>query len=448
MDLRSHDETQSVLNFQTEEETAPAAKQTKTRVPARFFRDAQFVAAHASPDRWNLLYRIAWRLTHGEPALLDIAHDADTNAFTRMQHSVQRDIHKMHAFVRFHAVRATPESDESFVAWYAPEHHIVRLATPFFAKRFANMQFTIMTADETAMWDGAELKFVPGTKQAPTATQQGDAVQALWKTYYASIFNPARLNMRMMRQEMPQRYWATMPETTLINQLARRAPERVQAFHKQRVADAADLVPPDASNSPSERFASLQQAAGACRVCTWCAGDAPTVFGEGPLATEVVIVGEQPGDQEDVAQRPFVGPAGTLLMQALDKLGVARESVYLTNSVKHFKYQLSGKRRIHQRPRPQDVAACNPWLRAELTLLRPRILICLGTTAIHAIFGRVAKLGDMRGGPHVTPFCAQTFVTAHPAAILRQTDDGAREAEHALWIEDLRQALSRGKHGA
>jgi uracil-DNA glycosylase len=181
---------------------------------------------------------------------------------------------------------------------------------------------------------------------------------------------------------------------------------------------------------------SLREAAKVCHGCDLWRNAAQTVFGEGPSDAQLMFVGEQPGDQEDKAGRPFVGPAGRIFDQALEQVGIDRSSVYVTNAVKHFKWQPRGKRRIHQKPNAAELAACRPWLDAELSVLKPRVLVCLGATAAQALLGRTFRVTKQRGTPIDSPLADVVVATIHPSAILRARD---RNAEYAGFVADLKQ---------
>ena len=181
----------------------------------------------------------------------------------------------------------------------------------------------------------------------------------------------------------------------------------------------------------------LKEAAAGCRACDLWKTGTQTVFGEGSADAEVMLVGEQPGDQEDLAGKPFVGPAGRLLDAALEEAGIDRKLAYVTNVVKHFKGQPRGKRRIHQKPNAAEVAACRPWLDAELAVVKPKVLVCLGATAAQALLGRQFRVSKERGVPVESELAPVVMATVHPSAILRSDD---REAEMALFVEDLRRA--------
>ena len=179
----------------------------------------------------------------------------------------------------------------------------------------------------------------------------------------------------------------------------------------------------------------LREAAAPCTRCHLYENATQTVFGEGSPKSEVVLVGEQPGDQEDLTGKPFVGPAGRLLDQALEEAGIDRKLAYVTNVVKHFKWQPRGKRRIHQKPNAAEIAACRPWLDAELSLLKPKVLVCLGATAAQALLGREFRVSRDRGVPVESDLAPVVMATVHPSSILRSDD---RETEMAMFVEDLR----------
>ena len=208
----------------------PTAPNTSVKVPADFLRLAANVAAHNDARRWGALYSVLWRLTHGgERYLLAVPTDPEVRQLQLWCKAIGRDIHKMHAFVRFRLV-ATDEATgrEQFVAWFEPEYLITRLAAPFFEKRFASMDWSILTPDQCVSWDGEKLTFMPGMSRhdAPTA----DAHDDLWRTYYRSIFNPARLKIQAMQSEMPKKYWKNLPEAEIIHDLIASSENRVRTM--------------------------------------------------------------------------------------------------------------------------------------------------------------------------------------------------------------------------
>ena len=203
---------------------------------------------------------------------------------------------------------------------------------------------------------------------------------------------------------------------------------------------AAPLVPEGGD------LADLRTAAATCRACELWKTGTQTVFGEGARQAEIMFVGEQPGDKEDRAGRPFVGPAGRLLDEALEEAGIDRSRAYVTNIVKHFKWVARGKRRIHKKPGMTEINACKPWLEAEVATVRPRALVCLGSTAAQGLLGKDFKVTQRRGELVESPLAEVVMATVHPSSILRAGDDEARKLEMKAFVEDLA-ALNRALSG-
>jgi uracil-DNA glycosylase len=195
---------------------------------------------------------------------------------------------------------------------------------------------------------------------------------------------------------------------------------------------ALELIPPRPS------LPAVREAAAGCRACDLWRSGTQTVFGEGTGTADVMFVGEQPGDREDIEGRPFVGPAGGLLDRALEEAGIDRRKVYVTNVVKHFKWTRKGKRRIHQKPNAEQIAACRPWLDTEIALVKPRVIVCLGATAAQALLGRQFRVTKQRGVFVESDLAPRVVATIHPSAILRSPDEASRREETAAFVEDLR----------
>ena len=185
----------------------------------------------------------------------------------------------------------------------------------------------------------------------------------------------------------------------------------------------------------------VKKAARGCTACPLYKRATQTVFGEGPKNARLMLVGEQPGDQEDLAGKPFIGPAGRILARALEEAGFNRDELYVTNAVKHFKWEPRGKRRIHQKPNSREIAACRPWLEAEVRLVRPNVLVCLGATAAQTIFGPAFRVTRERGKILKCELAPKVVATVHPSSLLRQPDEEARKREYARFVADLRAAL-------
>ncbi|HEY0791438.1 MAG TPA: UdgX family uracil-DNA binding protein [Chthoniobacterales bacterium] len=415
---------------------AEADQAFSPRVPPQFLDMARRVSCHRNVQRWPTLYRVLWRLTQGQRYLLEVATDPDVNALQQLDKQVRRAIHKMRAFVRFRLVKRGGR--DWFVAWFEPDHPVVRLNAEFFVDRFARMRWSILTPDESVHWDGRRLEYTPGVKRDPSASP--DALENLWQTYYAAIFNPARLKPKAMRAEMPKKFWRNLPEAPLIPALLREAPGRVETMLKESrrrtVGHTGNHQTPDVPETYS--LSALQKAAKRCAACPHAGLATQTVFGAGNPAADVVLLGEQPGDREDRQGTPFVGPAGQLLDRALTSAGLDRDQLYLTNAVKHFKWEPQGKRRLHRKPSARDIECCRSWLEAELRVVQPRILICLGASAAQAVFGPAATpVRESRGEWKRSAHAPLTMITVHPSAILRIEDGAEREAAFNELVKDL-----------
>ena len=194
--------------------------------------------------------------------------------------------------------------------------------------------------------------------------------------------------------------------------------------------------PPDTAS-----LGALREAARHCTACHLYNRATQTVFGEGPKGATMMLVGEQPGDYEDVSGKPFVGPAGKIMDRALEEAGIDRSKVYVTNAVKHFKWEPRGKRRIHQKPNSREIAACRPWLEAELRVVKPKLVVAMGATAAQTIFGPSFRVTRERGKVLSSKLAPRVLATVHPSSLLRQPNEASREREYKLFVADLRAAL-------
>lgn len=401
--------------------SAPA--QPASRLPAisqvsvspEFFRLAESVAHSATAGKWSLLYRLLWRLTFENKRLLEVITDSDVIQALNIQKAVKREIHKIHAFVRFEKVddTSTP-SGERYVAWMKTDHPCLQLAAPFFKRRFGDRPFSILTPFECAHWDLNDLVYTQGVAHAP---ERGESVDDLWKSYYRHSYNPARMNIPMMKKEMPVRYWNALPEAQIIRELIQETPERLKKMAKNQNVRAE---PPETTD-----LQELSKAASSCKACPLYTLGTQTVFGEGTKDARIMIIGEQPGDTEDLEGRPFRGPAGKVLDRALAKVGLDRKKIYVTNAVKHFKWKPSpaSKTRLHQRASGSEMHACKPWLEREIDAVKPDIIICLGATAAQALFGKILKISELKDRVVTDlPWAKKVLVSYHPSAILRAMD--------------------------
>ena len=473
IDLKENDGQQSLFGAVGDNETselkvddATNTPISKPRVSKQLLTLAEKVACHRASERWNLLYRIVWRINTTQPHLMEISTDDDIIRLFKFEKEVRRDAHKMKAFVRFRKV--IRDDEEYYVAWHRPDHRIVRLVAPFFSRRFNGMNWTIMTPDESVFWDQTQLIYGKGLPR--TAAPDSDELEDLWKTYYANIFNPARVKVKMMKSEMPVRYWSTLPEAEIIADLLADAPRRVEEMIKSHegfveTAQAFIPLPPNSDQNAQATpeppsLSVLRDAAAACKACDLYSDATQVVFGTGPANARIVIVGEQPGDQEDLAGQPFIGPAGQVLNKALAAAGINRDEIYLTNIVKHFKHkvvllevtssevtssagQSRGKRRLHQKPNAREVRCCRPWFDAEwANLSEATVLICLGATSANAIITPGFKITKQRGQWYPTDYCDRTIASWHPSAILRSIDQASSEQKFQQLVSDLKMALT------
>jgi probable DNA metabolism protein len=424
------------LFAEVEDRPADVATRAVGVVPPRFIELAEAAMCHRESIRFGLCYRLLFRLQK-DRELIEVRSDSDISKLYRLASEVRRDSHKMKAFVRFR------EDEDRFAAWFEPDHYTLERTAPFFVRRFASMQWAILTPYRSAAWDGETLLFGEGTrkKDAPRA----DAMEDVWRTYFASIFNPARLKVSMMKSEMPVKYWRNLPEAELIPSLIRGAKQA----EKDMVARAASEPPSrhlraEARKVDVEEAAEITSLADAraavqgCRRCPLYEYATQAVFGEGPQSAEVMFVGEQPGDQEDLAGKPFVGPAGQVFNTALEKVGIDRRRVYVTNAVKHFKFEPRGKKRIHSKPNAGEIQACRFWVNLEREFVRPKLIVALGATAVQSLLGKAASISSLRGKKIELPDGGTLLVTVHPSYLLRMPDREKAAEELKRFEADLR----------
>ncbi|MCW1381677.1 UdgX family uracil-DNA binding protein [Novosphingobium sp. KCTC 2891] len=412
----------------------PPADAPQPRVSRAFVQMAQSAILHGDSARFALLYRLLWRL-QSCPRLMEDAADPDVRHIDRLARTVRRDIHKMRAFLRFRVVEEA-DGQERYVAWFEPEHHILRANAGVFVRRFTQMRWSILTPQGALHWDGEILREGPPAQRSDAPS--GDPTEDLWRKYYASTFNPARLKVGAMLKEMPRKYWKNMPEAALIPELVAGAQAR-----EARMVEAG-------SQAFGERPASLAEVASAIAACRRCAigcNGTSAVPGEGPRKARLMIVGEQPGDMEEQAGRPFIGPAGQLLRAHLNDTGLDVNAAYVTNAVKHFKFAMTGKRRLHQSPTAGEIDTCRWWVESERALVQPRLILALGASAARAMLGRTVSVQKERGRPHRLEDGTELWITTHPSYLLRLKDDGrqegGRQIEEARFRDDLRAVAAR-----
>ena len=418
---------------------AQAAEEAPAITLPRLFGELiELVVCHRDPERYALLYQLIWRARHGDPALLEVQTDPLVHRLERMRKSVRRDIHKMHAFLRFRRITLDPD-EERFVAWFEPDHFILEAAAAFFVERFRNLAWSIITPLGTLHWDSGQLSSGPPGARGDAPKEDG--MEAGWRAYFESTFNPARLNPILMGQHMPQKYWRNMPETQAIPALIRAAPARLKDMLEKEAAMPMKRDPEKAVTAMLQGQDAPQTLAELNKLISstppLVPGATQAVLGEGPPNAAVVFVGEQPGDQEDLAGRPFVGPAGQLLSRAMAEAGIERRNAYLTNAVKHFKFEARGKRRLHMKPTAGEVKHYRWWLMKELDFVQPRLVVALGATALLALAGKALPITRVRGPMELDGRAG--YVTVHPSYLLRLPDEAAKQEAYAAFVADLRQ---------
>jgi DNA polymerase len=369
----------------------------------------QTAACCRVPNRWAFLYLVLWRWQRGEKDVMSAA-DPDGARLHGMVEAVRREEHDMHARIRFRE-RREEAGPPRFVAWCEPGHDVLPQVARHFAGRMERVTWMIATPDASVMWDGANLHTTGPLMRGPEDID--DAGEALWLTYYRSIFNPARLNADLLHAHIPSGLCKNLPEGggTAIPIADKAQPQR---------------------DSPT----SLDK----CRRCDLWKNATQAVGGIGPKRARIMLVGEQPGDQEDLAGEPFIGPAGKLLDRALGEAALDRSKVYLTNAVKHFKWEPRGKRRLHKTPAQREIEACSYWLAGELEEVGPSVVVALGSTALKAVCGDArATLKDAMGRPfmHEGRWIVAVY---HPSYVLRVPGEQAKAEAFAVMVNGFREA--------
>ncbi|SRR5579883_443317 len=364
---------------------------------------AGLVVQARDQGRFDLLYRLIWRAQAGELSLEDHS-DPEVFRARALGFAVRAEAHRMRALLRYLPL------GPRHVGWYRPAHFVLEANAQLLARRFPGFAVSILTPDGTTHWDGGGLRFGAGV--APEAITDDAALAAYWKGYGAEMLETARPGTSVPEAEpLAEDPWP---------------PDRPPVGPVVLQADA----------DPGVQEASAE--AIGCKRCDLYRRATQTVFGEGPAGARVMFVGEQPGDQEDVIGRPFVGPAGQLLDRAMLEAGLDRRAVYVTNAVKHFKFIPRGKRRMHATPDAAEIAACNFWLDVERVRLRPALIVALGASAARAVLGRAVTISRERGRPIALASGQRVFVTVHPSFLLRVPDEEAKRREYRAFVEDLR----------
>ncbi|SHH54853.1 UdgX family uracil-DNA binding protein [Massilia sp. CF038] len=406
------------------------------RISRKLMDMLQTAACCRVPNRWAFLYLVLWRWQQGEHAVISAA-DEDGAKLHAMVKAVKREEHDMHAYIRFRE-RRDDAGPPRFVAWFEPAHDVLPQVAKHFASRMGRVTWMIATPDASVMWDGCTLHSTGPLMRGPEDIV--DAGEALWLTYYRSIFNPARLNAELMHGHIPSRFWKNLPEGSVVPAMVSQAATGARQVGQTRSVGArgGTAIPIAADKAQPQRQA--PSTLDACRRCPLWEHATQAVAGVGPAQARIMLVGEQPGDQEDLAGLPFVGPAGQLLERALEQAALDRRTVYLTNAVKHFKWEPRGKRRMHKTPAQREVEACNYWLESELAQVQPNVIVALGSTALKAITGNPhAALKDVLGQPfqHQGRWIVTIY---HPAYVLRVPGEANKQQAMTVMVEGLREA--------
>ncbi|MRW93632.1 UdgX family uracil-DNA binding protein [Duganella sp. FT80W] len=416
------------------EAVVPAAAM---RIPRELMAMLAGAACYSAADRWAFLYKVLWRWQLGEREVMSAA-DPDGARLHAMLKAVRREQHDMHAYVRFRE-RKPEDGAPRFVAWFEPTHDVLPQVARHFAERMGKATWMIATPNAAVVWDGAQLHDAPPLMRS--AADVEDSGEALWLTYYRSIFNPARVNADLLRSHIPSRFWKNLPEGAIVPDMISAAAngERRTGQTSAVGRRKGTMIPVTAERAQPQReqSATLDQ----CRRCDLWRNATQAVPGVGPNTARIMLVGEQPGDQEDLQGLPFVGPAGAVLERALAEAGVERKAVYLTNAVKHFKWELRGKRRLHKTPAQSEIAACHLWLEEELERVKPQVIVALGSTALKSVLKNgSATMKDVMAAPfeHEGRWVVTVY---HPSYVLRAPDQETRRQAYDVIVDGLRQAL-------
>jgi DNA polymerase len=400
----------------------PVETESTFNVPANFLALAQVAILHRDGERFALLYRLLWRLRIDRD-LLDARADPDVAQATVMAGAVHRDVQRMRDVVRFREIGR--EQKAHYAAWFEPEHHIVEFAAPFFARRYADMPWSILTPDLCAHWNGHAITLTPGISR--TEMPAPNRLEETWRSHF--------------QPDAPKQRRRNLPEASILEPLLTDAERWTGGSMKRPEA-------PMKRKTSADDLEALREEAAHCRACPLYKDATQTVFGEGPKTANIMLVGEQPGDKEDLAGHPFVGPAGQMLDRALSEAGVDRNKVYVTNAVKHFKFLPRGKIRLHQKPATPEIRACRQWYEREVSAIQPDLIVAMGATAAQCVLGRITPIGRTRGRLLDLPDGPKALVTVHPSYLLRLPNPQTKDLEYQRFVEDLKIAAGLQKNAA
>ena len=414
-------------------DATPAPSGPSFAVPRAFVDLAKAAICHSDPERFALLYALLLKLRSNRQALEDRA-DPLVDRLEKLAKEVRRDAHKMHAFVRFREME--DEGGPRFVAWFEPDHHIVRREAGFFMRRFANMRWSILTPELCIHWDGAALTTSPGAtrRDAP----DGDPVEETWKTYYASIFNPGAGQGEGDDQGNA---------------------EEILEEHARDRADRRAAGGGAGAGGGDDR--NVEEPGGAAIQCPSLMGSAARrgrrLHPLRPLPMrDANRVRRGPARRVDHLRRRAAGRPGgprrppvrrarrdNCSTPRWQEAGIDRSTTYVTNAVKHFKFVARGKKRIHARPDVSEIDACRWWQEQERGLIRPALTVALGATAARSLTGKTVTISKVRDAPLTLADGSECWVTVHPSFLLRLPDEAARRSERAKFVADLARIRER-----
>jgi uracil-DNA glycosylase len=422
------------------------------KIAREFLAMLATAACFRAPDRWPFLYKALWRWTQGDRAVAS-PQDADGYRLHRMIEAVEAEENEMRRVLRF---RHRDESlgPPEFISWFEPVHDLLEHAAMHFATRMGAATWMIATPHGAAFWDGALLRVdrtsepeekpldfgeVSGSMNGEAVS--GDAIEALWLAYYESTFTDAQENAAKMASHMPVRYWKSPPNGRVDPSLISRADPYARRDRYPRNVPPEEQYTVDTNLEPINGT-SLKEppSLDACKRCSLWRNATQPVPGCGPADARVMLVGEQPGEQDDREGKPFLGPAGEMLDRAIAEAGLARGSMYLTNAVKHYKWEedrsSSDDERLHSTPTQREREACRFWLEDELRRIAPKAVVALGATALKALTGHRTALSEYLGKTieHKGHIIVPTY---HPSYLLRLTDEKVRAEVFGTIVEAL-----------
>lgn len=397
-----------------------------TALPIALIERLRLACAYLDPERWSLPYRVLWRWHHGDRSAV-LAGDPEGTKLVRRAQAVSKAAHLMKGFIRFHE-RPEAEGDPGFVASYVPEHDVLAFVAPHFLERMGRTTWLISTPSGSVCSDGTLLNW-----GAPVSipSSGGDASEDLWRHYYRSTFNPERLNPELMRAHLPHRHGVALPESRDVPALisAARLGESRQEQARPVASSPASQV--YSCGRSAHRMRCSDEGLDVCRQCELWEHATYPVAGTGPSDAQIALVGEQADDHDDLVGEAFSGPLGRFLDTVLSEAGLAREAVFLTHAVKHFRFETRQLQRVYRSPAPHHVEACKGWLQRELEVLAPRVVVALGLSAATAL----GLSGDAlaRDAEPSAILCAGCWIipTWHPGFALRSKDPAARTRARA-----------------